>query len=605
MNQEFQKIQMVNGKGEEIYYFLYQPSTTIERVVVYLHGLISDISWFRLPEKLSPATSVLFFPRWPRQHVDDYKDWYSNQKQMLDHYKKTHQAKYYHLLANCFGSHSALYWTTVNPETFHSLTITNPPMALKRPFGAIENLKVLRGSFTDKKRLRKCTLETKDFYRIVGPKKNIENNPNVEFSFSEAFYGQIFLLKKWLKQNLKTHTVPTHIIYCSEDEVINFNKSHQALSKIRYPEKVTYMYSDHYLEHLPSKSKFWQSVFDFQQNNEPCYAYSDKYESVLVTGATGFLGIQIVKKLIQNNKKVIALVRDLEIAQKIFKDIGEKLIFKKGDVLEMYSLEAAMENVDVVIHTAGYVNDWAPYQEFKKVNVDGTKNCLMAAHFCGVKQFIHVSSLGVFGDTDQYKLDENNAYQLSSDFYSNSKIEAEIFLKKYCQQNEYPFTIIRPGFIYGEGDNHFFPKLIENLKNEKVKFIGSGQTVLNTVYVGNVVALIESCIGNPQALGESFNIADFDQVTVKKFFTDVARGLGLKIPEKKAPKNIALGLGSVMENTYKLLKLAKAPPLTRKKITFLARHRSINSKKAYDLIGRIPFDYHRGMKLNLDWLKQQ
>jgi nucleoside-diphosphate-sugar epimerase len=194
---------------------------------------------------------------------------------------------------------------------------------------------------------------------------------------------------------------------------------------------------------------------------------------------------------------------------------------------------------------------------------------------------------------------------LCSDHYSNSKIYSEVLVSKFCVRHALPHTIIRPGFIYGEGDRKFVPRLIAALEAGKVKYIGSGEHYLNTVYVGNVVRLIAESLGNPRTFGEKYNIADRDAVTVRRFITDLANALGLPVPLKTVRKGLALGVATVMEKVYAALRIESPPPLTRKQVTFLARSRRIDSSKAYDLLGGVPFSYEEGMRRTLDALKKK
>ena len=209
----------------------------------------------------------------------------------------------------------------------------------------------------------------------------------------------------------------------------------------------------------------------------------------------------------------------------------------------------------------------------------------------------------MFGDTDQDNVAENHPLMLCSDHYSNSKIHSEVFVARYCAQHDLPHTIIRPGFIYGEGDRNFFPHLITALETGKVKYIGSGDNYLNAVYVGNVVQLVVKSLGDARTFGQRYNISDHEQVTVRRFMTDVANGLGLPVPVKTLPKGIALGIATIVERIYSTLRIKKAPPLTRKRVTFLARSRRIDSSKAYAYLESVPFSYEEGMRRTLAALK--
>ena len=84
---------------------------------------------------------------------------------------------------------------------------------------------------------------------------------------------------------------------------------------------------------------------------------------------------------------------------------------------------------------------------------------------------------------------------------------------------------------------------------------------------------------------------------------DVCAGLGLTAPTKIAPKRVALAAATILESIFRGLRLKNAPPLTRKKVTFMARSRSVNASKAYALMGREPYSYQEGMRRTLASLK--
>ncbi|NUM89696.1 MAG: SDR family NAD(P)-dependent oxidoreductase, partial [Bdellovibrionales bacterium] len=109
----------------------------------------------------------------------------------------------------------------------------------------------------------------------------------------------------------------------------------------------------------------------------------------LVTGANGFIGSNLVRRIVERGDEAVALVRarsDLSL----LKDVAATLC--RGDILDAASLDRAMEGVDVVVHVAGLASDWGPYQSFHDVNVTGTKNVMESAMKCGVKRVVLISS---------------------------------------------------------------------------------------------------------------------------------------------------------------------------------------------------------------------
>ncbi len=600
------KIELRNNNQEQISYYIHIPPKAVVRsAIAYLHGLMSDLSWFQLPAKLPVDTAVIYIRRQPKNHTDNFMEWYENYRLCLDDFIKNYQPEHLHLVANCFGTLPALLWITKDPETFTTVTLSNPVLKQKKNFSKKEIQEIFFNYLLKKKNFRRIYLKTRHFSRIPTVMEFIENTDDTTFEFSDSFFLQVLKLRKWLNKNLIDIGIPVHTIFAYEDEVVDIAAKPKGFWKRVKPSKTTYFHADHFIELQPQKEEFWEEVTGFQKKYECSLAKTnpDHVNTILVTGATGFLGQHICRELANLDFKVVALARDFSKAKEILNEF-ENIEIREGDLNNLSSLENAMNNIDVVIHSAGLVSDWGNPETFRKSNVEGTKNLLLIAHSKGIKQFVSISSLGIFGDADQDKIDENNQLLYTTDNYSNSKIGQEFFVKKYCLHNKIPFTIIRPGFIYGEGDNNFFPKLIANIEKKKMKFVGSGDNHLNTVYVGNVTSLITRVIGNPVACNQSYNLSDREQVSVRKFINDITLQLNLPRVEKSVSLKTALAITAIFETLYTTLKIKKAPPFTRKKITFMARDRRINSEKAYCLIGGGYISYQEGIERTLNDLKE-
>ena len=114
----------------------------------------------------------------------------------------------------------------------------------------------------------------------------------------------------------------------------------------------------------------------------------------LVTGATGLLGSHVVEQLRQRGMPVRVLVRPGSDRTWLETQGVE---FVEGDITDPPSLQRACEGVDAVYHSAAKVGDWGPWEEFQRITIDGTRNMLSAATTAGVRRFVHVSSISVFG----------------------------------------------------------------------------------------------------------------------------------------------------------------------------------------------------------------
>ncbi len=582
-------------------YFVYVPEPEkLERVLVYIHGLISDHHWFELPENLPPHTGVLFLPRQPRTHVERFEQWTENYQACLEDFMAHYQAASYHLLAQCYGVQPGMHWAATRPQNFTTVTLVSPPVLPRSEYDIITKAKIFLGP---KKADQKAMLEPENYGRLSSLIGFINSNPSTTYDFSNSFWAQTHRLRKWLSTTLVCYPAPTHCLFVSDDEVSMPVDLGIGGELKELPSQTSFLYGFHFFELLPNRNLFWDKVFEFATNNEKKIEIDGPIETVFVTGASGFIGSHIVRRLHQEGYRVAAFVRNVEKARAMFEDLGDEIDYRQGSLDDLESMETGLAGIDAVVHTAGFVSDWADDQDFHRVNVQGTKYLMVAAHQQGVKHFVHTSSLGVFGDTDQHNIDENNNYVLSSDAYSNSKIYAEIFVRRYCLENHIPFTIFRPGFVYGEGDNNFFPRLIDNIEKGKAKYIGSTENIVNTGYVGNLVELVAAIVGNAAAVGETYNFSDPQSTTIRELYDTVCEGLDLPMPTKVAPKKVALSAAAAIETVAKMLRLRKPPPLTRKKVTFVARSRSVNTTKTYDLIGRKPFSFKEGISRTLEHIR--
>ncbi len=587
--------------GTPGHYFVYAPEgQSFTRVLVYIHGLISDHHWFHIPGSMPSDTAILFLPRQPRTHVERFEQWSDNYQACLEDFQKHYQATWYHLLAQCYGVQPALHWASTLPQNFDTLTIVAPPRLPKSQYDTKTRVKIVTGP---KKGVQKAMLDPEHYGRLASLIRFINENPTTTYDFSNAFWRETQRLRNWLDDSLVCYPAPTHCIYASDDEVTEPVELAIDGDLKELPSRTSFLYGFHFFERLPNHKLFWERSFEFMLAHERKAEIEGQVKTVLVTGASGFLGSHLVRRLHQEGFRVTAFVRNVEKARSMFQDLGDEIDYRAGSLEDLESMEAGLAGMDAVVHTAGFVSDWAPYEDFREVNVQGTKYLLVAAHAQGVKHFVHTSSLGVFGDTDQDQIDENSRYVLSSDGYSNSKIYAEIFVRRYCQENGIAFSIFRPGFVYGEGDNNFFPRLIENLEQGKAKYIGSTENIVNTVYVGNIEELVAKIVGNPAAVGETYNVSDPMSTTIRELYDTVCEGLDLPKPTAVIPKPVSLGAATVIETLAKKLGLQDAPPLTRKKVTFVARSRSVNARKAYALIGREPFSFQEGIRRTLEHIR--
>ncbi|MEB3842302.1 UDP-glucose 4-epimerase family protein [Pseudomonas guariconensis] len=251
--------------------------------------------------------------------------------------------------------------------------------------------------------------------------------------------------------------------------------------------------------------------------------------NILITGATGFVGSQLVSKLLCDpSLKIFAGVRKKEV---ILPEGVES--FFLGDLGNLNS-SCAFDGVRVVVHCAARVhvmNDKVedPLTEFRRVNVQGTIAVARLAAEAGVERFIFISSIKVNGEsTDNrlpYTADETPS---PVDPYGISKLEAERALQDIAAETGMEVVIIRPVLIYGAGVSANFESMMVWLRKKIPLPLGSIRNKRSIVAVDNLIDLIRVCLAHPEAANEVFLVSDDEDLSTPELLRRVASALGVK-----------------------------------------------------------------------------
>ena len=316
--------------------------------------------------------------------------------------------------------------------------------------------------------------------------------------------------------------------------------------------------------------------------------------TIFITGATGLVGSHAVEEALRRGHRVRALVRASSDARLLDRWGVEKV---DGDLADGDALRRGVDGADWVFNCAAKVGDWGALEEFRKLNVDAFRLLLDAADDAGVARFVHVSSLGVYEARDHFGTDETIPPASDSlDAYTRSKAEAEELALKYVAKRGLPLSIVRPGFIYGPRDRTVLPKLLNALRSGRFTYFGSGDQVLNCIYVKNLVNGIFLAAEAPEAVGEVFNLTDGLRVTKREFVGRVAELAGLKPPRRKIPLWLAWTLAILMERRAKRLKSAEPPLVNKARYKFLGLNLDYSIAKARRVLGyRPPYTTDEGL----------
>ncbi len=323
-------------------------------------------------------------------------------------------------------------------------------------------------------------------------------------------------------------------------------------------------------------------------------------KTVLVTGATGLVGNRFVRRAIEAGYRVQAMVRsgsDLSTLN------GLNVELITGDLGDPNSLPGALREADIVVHAAAQIGDWGPTEKYRAMNVVALEHMLSAAERLGkMERWIHISSLGVYAARHHYGTDETTPPDMTGlDGYTRTKAEAEVVVNEHIKSRGLRAVILRPGFIYGPGERHSVPRVMQKFAAGKMKFIGKGDKVLNNIYVGNLADAILLAMNNDAALGETFNIRDQRLVTREEYINTIADYLGKPHP-KHVPEWVARALVGPIETLAKLRGVQQAPFLTKATIKFMTLNLDYSIAKAQRILNYQPkVDFREGMLETLDY----
>lgn len=326
---------------------------------------------------------------------------------------------------------------------------------------------------------------------------------------------------------------------------------------------------------------------------------------VLVTGANGFIGSSVVKFLLKKGLRVRGLVRkksDRSSLSDIPSDLPLALV--EGDLNDEASLRAAVEGVQYIVHTAGYVSDWGEAETYYRANVAGVENLLEAARRVpGLIRFVHFSTVNVLGLRRNARLNDEGPLSPSGYLYPDTKIQGETAVTSYQRAHGVPTTILRPSMVFGPGDKTFFPELIQAIQTRQFVYLGSPRKKINLVYIGNVVEAVWKVMNDDRATGEAFTISD-EAIEWRQLVTRLGEDFELPGPILPVPMWCAHTVAGVMERLNR--GSTTRPALTHFVVEALGANWSCSSEKIRQELGyRRRFYLSEAFDETIEWLRAQ
>ncbi|WP_186391516.1 MULTISPECIES: NAD(P)-dependent oxidoreductase [unclassified Pannonibacter] len=307
----------------------------------------------------------------------------------------------------------------------------------------------------------------------------------------------------------------------------------------------------------------------------------------LVTGGSGFVGGHLIRRLLSDGWRVLALGRS-DKARAEIEALGAEPV--EGDLLDRTALAGAMEGIEVVFHVAAHFKLWGPVSLFRRINVEGTRNVVDAAERAGVRRIVYVSAAAVvMGRPEPMRrvTEDMPLHKMPFAPYAASKAEAEeVLLAANGRRADFSTVAIRPPFIWGPG-MPALDRMVETVRAGQFQWVAGGGQALSTCHVDNLChALILAA--DRGSGGEAFFVSDGEDTTLKSFLTRLLASRGVTPKDRAVPFGIAWTMAGVMGAVWRIFRRKGEPPVTRQMLRFIGKDFTIDVSRARNQLGYAP-----------------
>jgi nucleoside-diphosphate-sugar epimerase len=324
----------------------------------------------------------------------------------------------------------------------------------------------------------------------------------------------------------------------------------------------------------------------------------------LVTGAGGFLGQHIAEQLVRRGDQVWSFSRHEHPA---LAALGVQSL--RGDVRDAVATAAACRGMDAVFHVAAVAGIWGPWKAYFQVNTLGTRHVLAGCLKGGVRRLVYTSSPSVtFTGEDQRGVDESVPY---ADrwlcHYPHSKALAEQEVLAANGRGELLTCALRPHLVWGPGDQHLIPRLVERARSGRLRRIGAGTNRIDMIHVENaaeahLLAADALAEGSPVG-GRAYFLSQGQPVNCWEWINEILALANAPAVRRWLSLRTAWYLGLALESVHGLLRLRREPRMTRFLAAQLARCHYFDIRRARtDLQYRPTIGTSEGMEQLGRWL---
>jgi 2-alkyl-3-oxoalkanoate reductase len=289
-----------------------------------------------------------------------------------------------------------------------------------------------------------------------------------------------------------------------------------------------------------------------------------------VTGGGGFLGLAIVRRLMDRGDEVRSFSRS---THSVLDELGVEAV--RGNLDDAAAVRDAASGCDIIFHVAAKAGVWGSAESYHRTNVVGTDNVLRTCAAEGIRRLVYTSTPSVvFAGVDQEGVDESEPYaQVFLNHYSRTKAIAE---RRVLASNDEGFATValRPHLIWGPGDPHLVPRVLDRSRSGRLRLLGDRPNRVDSVYVDNAadahLLAADRLEPGSDVAGKAYFITQGEPMPLEGLLNRILAAGGLPPVERRIPAGFAYLLGAVLEGVYGLFGAENEPPMTR----FVARQLS-------------------------------
>lgn len=264
-----------------------------------------------------------------------------------------------------------------------------------------------------------------------------------------------------------------------------------------------------------------------------------------------------------------------------------------GDVRDAAAIAGAMEGCDGVVHVAAKVGVLGEWEEYRSINVDGTRAVIDAASDRGVRQMVYVSSPSVAhggepivgGAADPPVLGRSRAW------YPESKAMAELAALASASQRM-GVVAIRPHLVWGPGDTQLVGRIVERARTGRLALVGGGRALVDTTYIDNavdaLVAALDVVAPEAPCSGRAYVVSNGEPRMIRELVEGICRAANVPFAPRDVPLSVGRGVGATVERIWPLLRRDDEPPLTQFLAEQLGTAHWFDPRPARDELGWVP-----------------